>query len=242
MLQRLTIAGAVSALMVLALSGMAFAQEGTRYTADLAPLNDSGASGTAMVWVDGNELKVRVEGEGLFTGPHAQHIHIGGQNVCPDMSAAGEDGVLTTPEGADAYGGVQVSLTTEGDVSADSAVAVARFPTANDSGSLTYERTFQLPDGVSADSIANGVIVVHGVDLNDSGSYDGDEMSELDPSLPREATVPALCGALSEAEMPDSSTAPAQTGAPAAWLLAVLLAGGAVAFGALRLSPALRRR
>jgi hypothetical protein len=40
---------------------------------------------------------------------------------------------------------------------------------------------------------------VHGVDHNDSGKYDGKKKSDLDPSLPTEATDPAICGVLSAA-------------------------------------------
>jgi hypothetical protein len=43
-----------------------------------------------------------------------------------------------------------------------------------------------------------GVIVIHGVDHNGNGVYDfdGAGASELDASLPAEATDPALCGAV----------------------------------------------
>lgn len=43
-----------------------------------------------------------------------------------------------------------------------------------------------------------GVIVLHGVDYNNNGEYDFDSAgpSELDSSLPAEATDPATCGVL----------------------------------------------
>ncbi len=40
---------------------------------------------------------------------------------------------------------------------------------------------------------------MHGVDHNDNGKYDGDTKSDLDPSLPTEATDPAICGVLAAA-------------------------------------------
>ena len=50
------------------------------------------------------------------------------------------------------------------------------------------------------DSLRDGtaVVVVHGIDYNGNGTYDFDSLgaSQLDPSLPLEATPPALCGAL----------------------------------------------
>lgn len=51
------------------------------------------------------------------------------------------------------------------------------------------------------------VVVVHGVDENGSGSYDAGTrgVSDLNPSLPGEATDPALCGVLAASQV---STAP----------------------------------
>jgi Cu/Zn superoxide dismutase len=65
---------------------------GQTYTADLNPLNTSGSSGTATVVVNGNQVTVTIESTGLSPNlPHAQHIHIGGQNICP-TDAADDDG------------------------------------------------------------------------------------------------------------------------------------------------------
>ncbi len=89
----------VSLLLAVALSlglaTVAFAQSGQTYTAALNPLNGSGASGTATVTVNGNQATVDIQSAGLAAGaPHAQHIHIGGQNVCPP-DAADTDGTGT---------------------------------------------------------------------------------------------------------------------------------------------------
>ncbi|MFP5320605.1 MAG: hypothetical protein ACLGIC_02030 [Acidimicrobiia bacterium] len=169
--------------------------------AQLEPLNDSGISGTVDVQVnDDGTVDVAIQTSG-FTGmnPHAQHLHIGGENQCPDMSAAGEDGILTTAEGIPSYGEVQVSLTTEGDVGADSALAVERFPTPNEAGTITYERLgMELPSGVTAEDLSNAVVVQHGLASmgGDPAAYDGDMQSSLDPSLPLEATIPVACAPL----------------------------------------------
>ena len=40
------------------------------------------------------------------------------------------------------------------------------------------------------------MVDIHGVDYDNSGAYDGERMSELDPALPAEATDPAACGVL----------------------------------------------
>ena len=49
-----------------------------------------------------------------------------------------------------------------------------------------------------ARAIAAGeaVIVIHGVDENHDGTYDGSAVSDLDPILPAGATDPALCGVI----------------------------------------------
>lgn len=173
--------------------------EAQSFEADLQSLNDSGVTGTATVELSGNSVTVTIETSG-YTGenPHAQHFHIGGNNECPGEDAAGDDDLITTAEGAPAYGEVRVSLTTDGDVSADSALAVERFPTPDADGTITYERTFDLPDGVTADDISQAVVVQHGLASlgGDEAAYDGDQESSLDPSLPLEATIPAACGPL----------------------------------------------
>lgn len=174
-----------------------------QYTADLAPItaNRSQAAGTAELWLDGTEARVRISVDGLLADhPHAQHIHIGGRGECPTGYDAGEHNgmtALSTLDGLDAYGGVETSLTTEGDTSADSTLAVDRFPTAP-GGTVDYDRTFELSQA-AADAVreGNAVVVVHGIDYDDDGTY-GDVLgaSELDPNLPMEATNPAACGPL----------------------------------------------
>lgn len=194
----------LAAAMSLGFASLAFAQSGQTYSADLGELNGSGASGTATVTVNNGEATVEIETAGLAAAPHAQHIHIGGQNVCP-TAAADEDGsgAISVAEGQPFYGGIQVSLTTEGDVSADSALAVERMPAANADGTLVYSRTFTLPSGVSAADLEGGSIVQHGIDFNGNGEYDTEAgQSSVDPSLPFEATAPATCGELTGMMMP----------------------------------------
>lgn len=174
--------------------------EAQSFEADLQSLNDSGVTGTATVELTGDRsVTVTIETSG-YTGenPHAQHFHIGGNNECPGEDEAGDDELITTAEGAPAYGEVRVSLTTDGDVSADSALAVERFPTPDADGTITYERTFDLPEGVTADDISQAVVVQHGLASlgGDEAAYDGEQESSLDPSLPLEATIPAACGPL----------------------------------------------
>ena len=192
----------------------------TTYTAQLAPLNGTSSSGTVTIVVNGNQLTVTINSTGLVPGqPHAQHIHIGGQHTCPTQAAdTNHDGHITTTEGQPFYGGIMVSLTTTGDVSMSSGLAVDRMPTAAADGSVTYSRTFDLPSGVTPDMIAQGVIVQHGVDYNNDGKYDGTAKSDLDPSLPEEATDPANCGKLIASN--GASSTPAANSTPAGGVMA----------------------
>lgn len=191
-----------AALLVLATG--ASAQEGAQtFQADLQMLNDSNASGTATLTVEGDQLTVEIRSEGLTPEqPHAQHIHgdLPDEEIvseCPSASAdADGDGLINTAEGQPAYGMVLTSLTTEGDVGPDSGLAVERFPVADADGSLTYSRTFTVNPELDLADLADYAVVQHGMDLDDSGAYDGDAESSLDPSLPLEATIPANCGAI----------------------------------------------
>jgi hypothetical protein len=167
----------------------------------LLPLNSSGAYGSAKVDLDGKRAEIRVRANRLAANlPHAQHIHFGAQarNECPSAADAGRDHRLDTTDGAPAYGPVKTSLTTGGDTSPKSTLAVDRFPTAAD-GKVRYQRDITLSSKKLARAIRNGkgVVVIHGVDYNGNGEYDfSSGKSDLDKSLPAEATDPAVCGVL----------------------------------------------
>lgn len=177
--------------------------------ADLGPLNVPDASGTAMIDVQGTTVNVKISASGLLPdAPHAQHIHFGEQatHECPTVATADSDGNgrVSTTEGAPFYGAIVTSLTATGDTSAsDSALAVDRFPTAGPDGMVSYDRSFEVTQDV-ADAVMAGdaVVVLHGVDYNGNGEYDAEAgMSDLDPSLPAEATDPAVCGVLQASQM-----------------------------------------
>ena len=65
-------------------------------------------------------------------------------------------------------------------------------------GAIHYTRTIKVSGVVAAEiRQRNAVLVVHGIDYNDNGLYDGTlDRSELDRSLTGESTAPALCGPL----------------------------------------------
>src|SRR5215207_9720142 len=176
-------------------------EHGEQFKAELKPLNSSGAEGHAMLEKDGSKkIETEIHTKGLAPKlPHAQHINgfKKALSECPTLAASGSDKLITTAEGVPDYGPIQVSLTTKGDTSPKSALAVDRFPVANAKGTVEYERTFSVPSNV-AKNLGKKAIVQHGVDLNDNGRYDfkAAGKSELDPSLPQEATIPATCGVI----------------------------------------------
>lgn len=194
---------ALVGLPLLASPASAHGHEGGELTATLSQLNDSGASGTAWAKVTGNQVEIKLDTKGLLANaPHAQHIHIGGQGMCPtnDQKGSGFEGALQTSDAADQYGAVKVSLTKDpGKTDASAALDVANFPNG---ATNSYSRTITV-DSATAKQIAagDGVVVVHGVDHDGSGKYDGDTKSDLDPKLPSEATDPAACGELNVAQM-----------------------------------------
>ncbi len=243
-----TVAIAAAAFPLLAMSTASAHEGSTSYQASLGTLNQSGVTGTGMVTLDGNTATVMIEASGLLAGaPHAQHFHIGALGTCPtDADNKDGDAFLSTTEGSFAYGAIGSSLTLDGDTSPDSGLAVDRFPTA-EGGSVSYNRTFEVTDDVhQALEDGTAVIVLHGVDENGSGTYDGDVMSDLDPTLPMEATAPAACGTLNAAQMGTAPSGGAETGAGStagteaqtAIAVGALAAVGAAAAGAV----AYRRR
>jgi serine/threonine protein kinase len=172
------------------------------------PTNQVTGSGSATVRLNGNVVSVSVDTKGLLNGsPHAMHIHAGGKGVCPPASAAhlhnGHESISTT-DGIKFYGPPQVALTSTGDTSPKSIIDFSRYPTT---GSIRYTRQFTIPPGVaSAIRAGDAVIVVHGIDYNHNGIYDDVlDRSDLNKSLPGEATAPALCGSLVASQSADAS-------------------------------------
>ncbi|WP_106964124.1 hypothetical protein [Streptomyces flavidovirens] len=245
-----TLVALPAALALVAVTSSPAAAEGTAYQIDLDALNNSGGSGTAMLSLDGTRLTVKIESEGLVPGqPHAQHIHgstDGHDFLCPDASADQDgDGIVTTSEGLPIYGEINISLTTEGDTSAASGLAVDRMPVADAQGKLSYERTITVSQDV-ADHIKDLHVVQHGIDRNGDKQYDfGAGKSDLDPKLPQEATAPAVCGLVEGAAVGSVPVGGVETGsgpAPGNEVSGALVAAGGVAFLAVAAALGLGRR
>ena len=203
-----TAAGGAVLLTTVALGGTAVATDYSPHHRDnkvsgrLDPLNNSGVTGHAHVKVEGKKLDVHYKAKNLAPNlPHAAHIHYGEQatHECPTVrDDKNRDFRLNVAEGLPRYGPIAVSLTTKGDTSPASGLAVDRFSTAP-KGTINYDRTIKTSKDVArAIRRGEGVLVVHGVDYNNNGKYDFDSAgkSELNAALPAEATDPAVCGVL----------------------------------------------
>ncbi|WP_353828168.1 hypothetical protein [Agromyces sp. SYSU T0242] len=172
-----------------------------------ASVPDSRASGATRVKALPNgKLQVTVEAWGLSPNlPHAMHLHgVPGDATdlgCPTPAAAGDDGVVTVLDGAPFYGGILTSLTSVGDTSPSSALALDRFAMSDANGYLSFQRTFT--DAAGYADAGTVQVVVHGIDFDGNGMYafnDADPFSSRSSSLgagiPLEATVPVLCGGI----------------------------------------------
>lgn len=240
---------ALAAPMALAIAP-AHADEGDAVTLRLDSMKGSKATGTATLTpTDDGSLKVEINGKNMVPNmPHAQHMHgdfMGMDFTCPtDAADTNNNGFISIEEGVPMYGGVMISLTTEGDFSADSGLALDRFPVADADGNLKYTRTLaaaDLPEG-TIKGLASLHIVQHGVDANGNDKYDLDGLGEstfakslgLD-GIPAEGTDSATCGMI----VPSGAV---ETGgeAPTAPNAGLLAAGGALALGGA--AVALKRR
>lgn len=196
----------VGGLAMVLPAGAANAAAANTYMATLRPLNNSTASGTFMLQLDGRQATVTEHVSGLasaFGGkpyPHVQHIHIGARGVCPGASAdTNNDQVVSTTEGAPSYGGIGTTLSTSGDTSPKAGTTLTVAPSG---AGFDYSRSFTL-DAKTMASLTGGtaVVVVHGLDPATLSTKAQGEKSDLVPSLPLAATSPALCGTVAAAQM-----------------------------------------
>ncbi len=161
---------------------------------------DSGsdASGQASIeYVRGTTYLVTVNASGLSPNlPHLAHIHgvVKAQNECPPASAAGTDGLIDTLDGLPSYGPILVTFATSGDTSAAAGLNIGTAPVADANGNLFFQREIKIKGNVAA-NLDDLHVVIHGEDLNDNGTYDG-QASTLAPGVPLEAELPVACGTI----------------------------------------------
>ncbi len=209
--KKVSVGVALTAASAMAVTGVAGAGHGNggkqMHTAKLEAVphdpqadHASNVRGRAHIHMDGNRVKVTVEARGLSPKmPHAMHIHgkeAGEVAFCPRGAERRDDlvndGLIETVEGLPDYGPVQVSLTTRGDTSPRSTLALNRFPVAKRGGKLEYRRTFSIPRAVAM-RLEEKHIVIHGEDLDRDGKYEG-RTTAL--GAPLEADLPVACGEL----------------------------------------------
>ncbi|MGC5585014.1 hypothetical protein [Ornithinimicrobium sp. W1665] len=175
------------------------------YAYELAPVqadtvaNSQGSGSTRITALPNGKVQVKVQASGLAPGlPHAMHLHGVTDGVdmgCPGPGADNGDGIVSVVDGIPFYGGILASLTTSGDTTSASALALDRFPVADAAGRISYTRTFD--DATAWANADTAQVVVHGIDINGDGTYDfGAGPSSLTPAAPLEATIPALCGGI----------------------------------------------
>jgi hypothetical protein len=203
------VAGAVIAVVVLATSGsspskLASPVEPSAAAATLGavPTNHVTGRGTATVQLKGYTATITLDTTGLLNGsPHLAHIHGLGLGTCPTAANArlhkGHRSI-STGDAIRLYGSTLTSFTQWGSTSGavPTNIDMNRYPA---SGNIRYRRTTTVSKLV-VDLIRDrdAVIVVHGIDYDYNHIYDFAALgvSDLDKTLPGEATAPALCGPL----------------------------------------------
>lgn len=251
------IAVALAVPLSISAAGTAYAHPGhddhqnNAVTLRLDSAKGSNASGTATLTPADGGLKVHVQASGMVPDmPHAQHIHgdtSGRHFTCPTPAADADDsGFLSVEEGLPDYGDIHVSLTTTGDTTKASGLAVDRMPVADGMGNLTYERTLtrdELPPG-TIENLSKMHIVQHGVDANDNNKYDLEGLGESTfaqslgvAGIPAEATDVATCGMI----MPHGGVETGGAAGPEVNSPALLGLGGALLAGAAALFVVRRR-
>jgi len=183
-------------------AGMSF------YHADFTTLNNSGATGRVLAFVDENarEVTFDIRAVGMEAGRiHAAHVH-GFADDSKAMTPAltrdtDTDGFVELAEGVPSYGPVQLNLTTQpGDAMQLTGMGAA-FPTADANGVVSYQQTFSFAHlGMEGASTFDAIlplqakeIVLHGLTL---AAGQGENGGEADGSAGYKAVLPVVSGEL----------------------------------------------
>jgi hypothetical protein len=188
---------------------------GTEFTA----LNNSGVSGSALVFRDGNTLTVSVQAEGLEPDQmHLQHIH---GNLTEDDSFTPTirndvdgDGFVELAEGIPSYGPVLLNLALDAEAATEvpiggMAAGPLAFPMADEDGTLGYVRSFTFETEGEANRaeallfdeltpVDKREVVLHGLSLAEGqGEKGGPGPDEADGTAGYKALLPVASGELS---------------------------------------------
>ena len=183
-------------------------KEAKLFVADLHPLNNSGVEGKATFkYQKGKQFLAEVHAEGLVPNMvHPQHIYgfedSSQDAVCPPMSTAGEDGLLTLPDGLPFYGPILVPL--DDDLVP---LMVDDFPMANADGRINYQQSTELHELIMAiDEAQEGQQSLENLNLHNRtvvlhGAYvmDGKIVPAGTEGAEYIATLPVACGEIREA-------------------------------------------
>ncbi|MBE4719004.1 hypothetical protein DAD99_12855 [Pseudarthrobacter sp. AB1] len=151
------------------------------------------ASGTAVITVNGDDITVTVDVQGVTAGTlHPQHIHAG--TTCPNASDdVNHDSFVDVIEGLPKYGPVLISL----DSDLNSFAPSLDFPVADASGSYHYSeeaaKSHLQSELKQALKLGDRHVVIHGINPTDPLPT---TVASL-PGLPAWATLPVACGQLS---------------------------------------------
>jgi hypothetical protein len=185
---------ALSASAFALVPGAGIAQSGeatTNYRATLQPLNNSGASGSAMLRLsaDGKTLTVQIMASGLEKGgAHISHIHglssggVATDSTCPTMANDTDgDGFVELAEGAAVYGPILVDfMNVDPDMD----------------GKVNFKKTFTLTPDQMATPLTKRHIVIHGLTVP-AGPGEG-TTGEVNGTNGYLDVLPVLCGEISQ--------------------------------------------
>lgn len=183
-------------------AGMSF------YRADLTALNNSGATGYVLAFVDqaAQEVTFDIRATGMEAGQvHPAHVHgfaDDSEALTPRVTRDTDtDGFVELAEGLPSYGPVQLNLTTQAGDAMQLTGMRAAFPTADADGMLSYRQIFSFADlGVEGASAFDAIspleakeIVLHGLTL---ATGQGGNGGEADGIAGYKAVLPVVSGEL----------------------------------------------
>ena len=212
MTKRPGILASAGALATLLLAGQASAAP-IFYTADLAPLNNSGVFAHFDLALDGNSLTVSERATGLEANkPHPQHIHgllgANAPNTATPTAASDTDGdgFVELAEGRVSYGPILL------DLSSPPGGAISAFPTAP-GGAISFSQTYDLADSSVFDAgfsaadllpLSNREIVIHGLTV--AAGVGAGTMGEVDGTGGYLAVLPVASGLIRAAPVPEPAS------------------------------------
>lgn len=229
MIKRHLLLAAVAALPLAPASAASF------FSADLGAVNSSGVTGTINFALDGDELSVNLQAQGVADGYHFLHIHgleVGGVPVdttpppppVPPNGDTNNNGVLSTNEAKAGIGNVILSLAPHTPGTSGELVGVY-----SSGGTLSFSYSYDLASGIlepgyTIDDLLPldyRVFDMHGGIVPAGATPDGTTMAPgmFDPNLPVAAGAIA---AVDAAAVPE----------PAAWM--TMIAGFGIVGGTMR--------